>query len=346
MHPEEIFERLEILVEKLPFNLPNHEDGGHVYPFAWNSYANGEFNIFNLFKINNWIKPTDVNSVIKEWLEFKYAQEFSPVILSDRETEHWQDGIKTLSNVLNSLINLQAYSFRLQEHRSASGIIIGQTTDGDWVGITSTVYVASFIGKEVIDFSTFNESRLKIDKRKLAPDLNQKAVSSLMPQAPKQKISKQMKYTELASKSGLLSQIGTIILNLKDNTEVQNSGDDGYPMSLVYKIVYGTGKTIEMAWEKTLQASHMLEIGKFNTIYHGDDELYERYCDYEQEEIDDIFGKYKQITELINQESIDPLVYRISSWDIENIYILGADNEGDKGNRVGVYIKSTFVYNP
>jgi hypothetical protein len=346
MHPEEIFDRLGILVNKLPFNLPNHEDGGNIYPFAWNSDANGEFNIFSLFKINNWIKPADVNSVIKELLEFKYAEEFSPVRLSDRETDYWQDGIKTLSNILNSLIDLQAYNFKLQEHRSASGIILGQTTDGDWIGITSTVYVASFIGKEFIDFSILNESLLKIDEHKLMPDFHQKKVKSLMPQAPKQKISREIKYAQSAGKSDLLSQIATIILSLKDNIAVQNSGDDGYSMSLVYKIVYGTGKTIDMAWEKTLQASHMLKIGKFNTIYHGDDELYERYCDYEQEEVDDIFGRYKEITELINKESTNPLVYRISSWDSENIYIIGSSNEADKEDRVGIYIKSNFVYNP
>jgi hypothetical protein len=346
MHPEELFNRLEILVENLPFDLPNHEDGGYLYPFAWNSHTNGEFNVFNLFKLNNWIKPADVKSVIKELQEFKYAQEFSPVILSDREIAHWQDGIETLSNVINSLIDLQAYNFNLHDFASPSGIIIGQTADGDWVGITSNVYVASFIGKEVIDFSTINESRVKIDEHKIVPDSNQKTIVSLMPQAPKQKVSKQMKYTQLASQNDLLSQIATIILSLKDNVAVQNSVCDDYPMSLIYKIVYGTGRTIDMAWEKTLQASHMLEIGKFNSIYHGDDELYERYCDYEQEEIDDIFGRYKEITELINRESIDPFVYRISSWDSENIYILGADNEGDRVNRVGIHIESTFVYNP
>jgi hypothetical protein len=131
MHPEEIFDRLETLVKELPFDLRHHEDGGHVYPFAWNSNTTGEFNIFNLFKINNWIKTADVNLVIKEWLEFKYAKEFSPVILSDRDTEYWEDGMKTLSNVISTLINLQAYNFRLKEHRSASGIIIGQSTDGN-----------------------------------------------------------------------------------------------------------------------------------------------------------------------------------------------------------------------
>jgi hypothetical protein len=76
MHPEEIFDRLEILANKLPFNLPNHEDGGNIYPFAWDCHANGEFSIFDLFKINNWIQPADVNSVIKELLEdvWKYGE--------------------------------------------------------------------------------------------------------------------------------------------------------------------------------------------------------------------------------------------------------------------------------
>jgi hypothetical protein len=206
--------------------------------------------------------------------------------------------------------------------------------------------VASFIGKEVIDFSPINESNLKIDEHKLLPNLNQKTVRSLMPQAPKQKISKQLKYAQLVSKSDLISEISTIILSLKDNIGVQNSGDDGYPMSLIYKIVYGTGKTIDMAWEKTLQASGMLKIGKFNTIYHGDDELYERYCDYEQEEVDDVFGRYKEITDLLNRENDTSLVYRISSWDSENIYIVGSSNEGDREDRVGIYIESRFVYNP
>ena len=47
MHPEEIFDEFEVLVNRLPFNLPQHEDGGVVYPFAWNSASMGEFNIFN-----------------------------------------------------------------------------------------------------------------------------------------------------------------------------------------------------------------------------------------------------------------------------------------------------------
>jgi len=66
MDPEEIFDELEILVNRLPFKLPHHEDGGIVYPFAWNSSSMDEFNSFNLLQANEWIKSTDTNLVITQ----------------------------------------------------------------------------------------------------------------------------------------------------------------------------------------------------------------------------------------------------------------------------------------
>ena len=96
MHPEEIFDELEVLVDRLPFNLPHHEDGGVVDPFAWNSSV-GEFNSFNLLQANDWIKLTDANVIINQWKELEYARRFNELSSRKAEVEAWQDGIEDLA---------------------------------------------------------------------------------------------------------------------------------------------------------------------------------------------------------------------------------------------------------
>nr|WP_256380853.1 hypothetical protein [Rivularia sp. PCC 7116] len=44
-----------------------------------------------------------------------------------------------------------------------------------------------------------------------------------------------------------------------------------------------------------------------------------------------------------NQTFSDVMMYRFSFWTSENIYIIG---EAKNGDRVGIYIESSFVYNP
>jgi Nuclease A inhibitor-like protein len=311
MRPEQIFASLELLVNRLPFDLPCHEDGGYVYPFIWDRKVQAEFNIFNLCRSNGWVKLTDAALVIKQWEGLGYAQVFNDFSLNDGEIGAWQNGIKSLAQSLNYLNNLQAYDFQFQSDVPPNGIILGQTNDGNWIGITSAVYVASHIPNATLDFTP--DTRLLLD---IAADR---------------------------------SDISTQIINQISSLQNIKMGGDfggGYPYSYTHQMVYGIGATRELAWESTLQASGMLAQGKLNTIYHRNSDLLDRYCDDGEERINDVFDRYKNIVKLLRQELSEPSVYRISSWNSENIYIAGEIKNYSKGDRIGIYIKSNFVYNP
>jgi Nuclease A inhibitor-like protein len=311
MRPEQIFASLELLVDRLPFDLPYHEDGGYVYPFIWDRKVQAEFNIFNLYRSNSWVKLTDSALVIKQWEGLGYAQVFNDFSLNDGEIGAWQNGIKSLAQSLNYLNNLQAYDFQFQSDVPPNGIILGQTNEGNWIGITSAVYVASHIPNATLDFTP--DTRLLLD---IAAD-----------------------------RADILTRI---INQLSSFQNIKMSGDfgGGYPYSYTHQMVYGIGATRELAWGSTLQASGMLAQGKLNTIYHRSSDLLDRYCDDGEERINDVFDRYKNIVKLLRQELSEPSVYRISSWNSENIYIAGEIKNYSKGDRIGIYIKSNFVYNP
>jgi hypothetical protein len=311
MRPEQIFASLELLVNRLPFDLPCHEDGGYVYPFIWDSKVQSEFNIFNLCRSNSWVKLTDAALVIKQWDGLGYAQAFNDFSLNDGESEAWQNGIRSLAQSLNCLNNLQAYDFQFQSDVPPNGIILGQTNDGNWIGMTSTVYVASGIPEATLDFTP--DTRLSLD---IAAD-----------------------------RSDILTQIINQISSLQ-NIKMTGDFGGGYPYSYNHQMVYGIGATRELAWGSTLQASGMLVQGKLNTIYHRSSDLLDRYCDDGEERTNDVFDRYKNIARLLRQELSEPIVYRISSWNSENIYIAGGIKNYVQGDLVGIYIKSNFVYNP
>jgi hypothetical protein len=316
---EQIFASLEILVERLPFDLPYHEDGGHVYPFVWNTQVQSEFNIFNLCRSNGWIKLTDAPLVIKQWQGLEYTkafndeehEEINEFFLNDENIHAWQDGIRSLAQSIDRLDNIQAYDFQFRSDVSPNGIILGRDNDGNWIGVTSTVYLSGVIPKATLDFNRDPQSELDTT----------------------------------ADRSEIITQITS---NIASSKNIQLDGDfgGGYPYSYNHKIVYGIGATRELAWKSTIQASGMLSRGKFNNIYQKDSDLLERYYDYAAEKIDNVFGRYLSIVKLFKQELIESTVYRISSWNSENIYIIGEPKQGNQGDRVGIYIKSNFVYNP
>lgn len=311
MLPEQIFASLELLVDRLPFDLPCHEDGGYVYPFIWDGKVQAEFNIFNLCRSNSWMKLTDLALTIKQWQGLGYARAFEAFSLNEAEIEAWQTGIGSLAQSVNYLNNLQAYDFQFQSDVPPNGIILGQTNDGNWIGITSTVYIASDIPNTTLDFTPDTQSSLDV----------------------------------AADRSDILTQIINQISSLQN---IKMSGDfgGGYPYSYTHQMVYGIGATRELAWGSTLQASGMLAQGKLNTIYHRNSDLLDRYFDDSEERINDVFDRYKNIAKLIRQELSEPIVYRISSWNSENIYIVGEIKNHNEGDLVGIYIRSNFVYNP
>ncbi|MEM8777799.1 MAG: nuclease A inhibitor family protein [Cyanobacteria bacterium P01_G01_bin.49] len=131
--------------------------------------------------------------------------------------------------------------------------------------------------------------------------------------------------------SHLDSQLKTITSKLGS---ISLSGDfgGGYYYSYTHKIVYGIGATKELALENTLQKSQILEISKFNRFYPNDYDNYHEN-DHQSDRINQFLEK--QLTKII--------LYRISYEIKEYIYIIGQTNSSD---RIGLFLKSFFVYNP
>lgn len=331
MHPktEQIFASLELLIDSLPFYSPVYRDTGQVYsrPFIWDSNVQGEFNIFNLCRSSEYIKSTDISLVIKQWQELEYAQALNGFLFDDEERKTWRDSIESLSQVFSSLTNIQAYDFHFEYYKrrqiSPNGIIIGQIDDNCWIGITSTVYVSDKILKPELATTPIVSSPLNI----------------------------------ATDGAELLDRICQTIATLES---IDMYGDFGHGNANYYysheyfythKIVRGIGRNKELAWESTLQASEMLEIGVLNRIYPKPecDKIIYGYYNYREEEVEDILDRYHKIDELIKQELSNLLVYQIGAWTTRNIYIVGEYDKGDSYSetlcqRIGIYINSKFGY--
>jgi Nuclease A inhibitor-like protein len=325
MHPktEQIFASLELLIDSLPFYSPVYRDTGRVYshPFIWDSNTQGEFNIFNLCRAKEYIKSTDSSLIIKQWQDLEYAQALNGFLFNTEERANWQDGIESLAEAFSSLKNIQAYDFHFQYYNrreiSPNGIIIGKIDENCWIGITSTVYISDKILKPELTITQIVSSPLNI----------------------------------ATDGSELFSRICQTIATLEsidmygDFAPGNASYYYGHKYFYTHKIVRGVGKTKELAWESTLQASEMLEIGVLNRIYPRPecDKIIYGYYNYRNEEVEDILDRYQKVDKLIRQELFNPIVYQLGAWTTRNIYIIGEHN---KSNRIGIHIDSQFSYSP
>ncbi|AFZ57462.1 hypothetical protein H6G54_26335 [Anabaena cylindrica FACHB-243] len=318
MNPEteQTIGTLELLVEQLPYiRLPGHEDGNYIYPFVWERNTQGDFNVLNLCLFKNWFKLTDADVIITRLKELKYAKCFNDFSLNQEQIKAWENKIELLWQVIsNNLDNLESYLFTVSYWDEVDvpvpGIIVGQTKDKNWVAIAPTVYVETNIPQEVI-------SRSSIDKTSV-PEFSEFDSSNLETQLKK-----------------CVEDLGYISM----------SGDfgGGYGYSYTHQIVYSLATSKELAMEQILQKARMLEIGKFNGFYKDRGYFNERFHNYDLNEVHQKYNQVNQMNQFFEQKFDQSFMYRISSWTEENIYIVGESNDGDY---VGLYIKSSFVYNP
>jgi hypothetical protein len=304
---EQILGTLELLVDKLSVNLPGHEDGGYVYPFVWEEVTQGKFNIFNLCQANNWLNLTDTDAVIKSWQQLEYARHFNAFALTSEQIKAWENKINSLWQNIKTIDNLKSYTFNFGSYGTNPNIILGQIEDNVWVGIAPTIYVETNIPHEII-------ARYSQPQKNFASLYGEKAV-------------------EFDGKiKTIITKLGSIALN----------GDfgGGYYYSYTHKLVYSFGATQESALTNTLQKTGMLEISKFAGLYRDRQYLDDWYCDYNTNKI---YQKYDRINQFMTQTFQEVIIYRLSNWIAEKIYLVGEINESD---RAGIYLESYFVYNP
>ncbi len=304
---------LEVLLESLPYiGLPGHITGKYIYPFIWEASKQEDFNALNLSISRAWLKLTDNDVIRTSSQTIEYAKSFNSFSLKKDEEKQRLEKIISLFTLLDN--NLQVLeTFDIQAHYYARGsisIVIGKTIDGDWISVCPTVYTETTIPQEQI-FRTQQSRELNLEE---------------MGENTK---------TLISDVEEIISEIETIHL----------SGDlgGGYNYNYDNRIVYAVGKTKELAVEKVLQGSGILELSKFNGLYS--DKLYfdEKYFDSKFEKRDSLFQRYSKFNQFLHQTFPNTMMYRFSFWTLENIYIVGETKSSDW---VGMHIESDFVYNP
>lgn len=307
---EQTFATLELLLDReLPFNLPSHEDGGRISPFIWDRAKQGEFNVLNLCRANGWLKLTDVDVTIKDWQQMNYIKSFPDFSLDAEQIANRTNRIESLFQVLDtSLHNLESYVLKPRYYYVVHpGVVIGRTEDKDWICVSPTVYTASYIPQEQV-------SRSPLVNSKSDRPLGEKTLNLI------------------STIQAISSEIGTIYL--------QGDYAGEYSYSHNHQIVSAAAATQELALEQALKASGMLQIGQFNGFLSDIEYIQNWYFDYDTNEI---YQSYQNINQFLNQTFSQVIMYRLSFWNHENIYIIGQTSGGDWA---GIYIDSQFVYNP
>ncbi|MGB7444760.1 MAG: nuclease A inhibitor family protein [Coleofasciculaceae cyanobacterium] len=119
----------------------------------------------------------------------------------------------------------------------------------------------------------------------------------------------------------------------------------GYNYTYQHQLVCKAASTRELAFEK---AADLVEIGQFKGFYPDEDyfreEIHYDYQDEEEEmELDEFYLRYQKLNQFLTQNLTNILVYRLSFWDWDYIYIFGQTQAGDW---LGVETTNEFVYNP
>jgi len=310
MHPqtEQILGSLELLVESVPcISLSGHEDGGYMYPFVWEASQNGEFNAFNLSLSQGGLKLTDKDIALKSWQEMKYFHLYEKIIDNQHKWDIRLNQITNLFQTLNeNLQDLMFFTLKSGSYNNDICLVAGKTIDDTWIAATHTLYKETKISQEEILRTEINQSNSSLS-------LNNNTLHLI---------------SEIEK---IISELGTISL--------QGDFGGGYYYNYDHKFVYGVAKTKEQAIAKALQAAGTLEVSQFHSFYPNRKDFgeYEGYSNRRKPE------QFDKLNQFFANKFSEVMMYRFSFWTAENIYIIGETNSGD---RAGIYIASSFVYNP
>ncbi|MEH2026491.1 nuclease A inhibitor family protein [Nostoc sp.] len=293
---EQILATLQVIIEpKSGFHLPGHEDGGYICPFVWDASQNGEFNILNLSRSQGWLKLTDTDATIKNWQTMDYANNFNSFSLNSSDKTAWADKIETLFQILSqSLQDMESFNVKTSSYfpeNDSVGLIVGKTTDENWVAVCPTFYKETNIPQGQI-------SRSPVIHSMSAQTLGENTLNLV------------------SQLQAITSELGIIHLE----------GDlgGGYYYSYDYQIVYSAAETKELAIAQALQASGALEISQFQNFYPDKEYLQDWYRNSEAK-----YAKYDKLNKFLNHAFAKVMMYRFSFWTQENIYIIGETQCGD-----------------
>ncbi len=259
-------------------------------PIFWENKASEEFNIWNLLKLEDLVKETDLELVFQHWQKMEEWGtptdmhgddcEYAPY-RSEREDEDdeyeedWNESIaierKDLYQQLHQALttdftNLQAYKILISGKSSFYiSIILAEAVDGRWLCLTPT------IPDQVIKNDELNDgSRIHDIDNNLVPNI---------------------------------SEILTLLKPLK----MYGYYHGGYNYCYHHQIIQTISLTKEKAFEKALQAASMVTINSAISEYKDDNKL----------------------IQFMNKYLLDLTYYTVSFWEVGFIYKLARTEDCD-----------------
>ena len=299
-----------LISSRLYMHLPYHENSGYWHPFYWDVEQKAELTPIRLAYDQGWIKQTDVEYALLEWLAVEEAGFASPdiqqywdgddrekILLTDEVRQYRQATYtKLIDYVQNTLSEVEAYSlsarhsYRSREQGIQWSFIVGKQSNGDWMGIAPTM------PRETGDYLTelFDLSA----STPIEPDLGDAA------KLP-------------APLTALIAELPPI--------KIYGWYDGGYNHVHFYGLQVVYGKSRDAAIERLWQKAQLLEMAQFNQFHYKLGEHYSR------------------ISRFLQSAVSEPTLYRFCLWDLEMLYLTG---KVEGKNQVGMCFQSQFTYNP
>jgi|GEM_PF-4341432 len=246
---EQVFGTLQTLLDPpLTFYLPYHEDGGSWVPYVWLADRNGEFNPLNFCRDRGWLHLTDADRVINAWQEADrsrltmYHSHVSKAILAERNSTiaGWLQPLTSQLRALEAYVVSPGFT-GFQDYNSpdfSPSLMLGETPDGDWIGVGLSVYKPTEIPQTML----FRSPRPASEPISLA-----------------------------ARTIALQNQIQTMLEDVAAVDLYAELGG-GYYYNHCHQFVQAAAPTQTLALEQLLQAVRVLEIHTFNHL-SWDEEL-------------------------------------------------------------------------
>ncbi len=316
---------LEVLLPpQLRIYLPCHENGGLWQPFYWDTTISAAFTPLNLAQAEGWIKETDPECALLDWLAVEESGFASPninrywngdddakILLTDEQRQQRQDTYSELMSCFQkAFCEVEAFTlsakpdYGQRKHIDYEwSFIIGRQQNGNWIGLAPNV---------------LSETERYVSEAFHSPVHPRKTQTRTDP------------HDSFALPNELRDFL-TAIPPIK----IYGWYDGGYNHIHSYGLQSACADSKEAVIETLWRTAQFLEVVPFDRF-----NLKTRY--YSPHEKGDS-ARYSRIGRFLAESVSAPAVYCFCFWDIEMLYLLG---EVEKGDRIGMFTKSQFTYNP
>ncbi|NEO86565.1 MAG: hypothetical protein F6J87_20250 [Spirulina sp. SIO3F2] len=303
-----------LLTERLPFRLPDHQDGDSFQPYVWDASQWGAFTPLGLLQVEGWMTETDPEIALNHW-QWPEQTSFAAQGIGLYDDDPAQIGLTVACqharqeayHSLLALLELElpilnAYTFSYCPDYQLS-VLVGQLPDQSWLCIAPTV------PQETPDYTN--------DRLQSCP--------LLQSEAPRESIS--TIETQIAER-------------ISDFAPIQTYGwyGGGYDQIHTYQLVYGVDSTEAIALEKTLEKAGLITIRQFKQL-----NISEQLEAYDELKAQILMERFTQLERFLKHTFAEIVLYRICFWDYEHLYLLGTSKTEDK---VGIVLRSQFTCNP